>query len=178
MTQIFPASRLAAARMAFLRSIAIHTKAIKELRELSPRLSQTELEKDASLRAKIADSETNHVEISSLSLSSEVLIATAGPSRFQAAGTWSNRWNLDEVRWLRKWATFALLWWTAVGWCTKNDCPQGCAAVRGHYDGLALDLVLAKEILVALDAGDGKSVSPNRTSSGRELLDVVNQSIP
>ena len=145
--------------MAFVRSLAIRTGAIRELRELRPPLLQTELERDANLRETIANSESRHIEISWMSLSSETLINTAGISRFMAAGTWLNHWNLNQVRWLQKWGTFALLWWTAAGWCTKADCSQGCAAVNGQDDALALELVLTKEMLVALEAGDGVGVS-------------------
>jgi hypothetical protein len=121
-----PASRQIAARIAFLRALAIHSDAIGRLRSCpSPAASDGQ-------RALLKLPDGDHA-IWRIGLSRKEVLAIAGPKRVAVASTWAKASKLGGVSWLEHWAAFAMVAW---------DLAR-----------TALDLVATPEIMRRLDVG-------------------------
>lgn len=145
--QVVPAPRRAMARVAFIRTLAKHTTAIRDLRAWRLPLSALDSEHERALREMgMADRHLFSVRWGSVSRA--MLFDVAGADRVDGAGTWSRHWKLDDAPWLHKWAVFALLQWDIGRSCTVPDCPQGCMAARADDDMDALQLVLTPDVML------------------------------
>jgi hypothetical protein len=141
------------ARAAFIRALAKHSAAIRDLRAWRPQTSQAaEFKQDVdAVSGTVPHLFSGHWG----SISRQMLFDVAGAERVSGAAAWTLSWKLDRAPWLHKWAVFAILRWDIGRHCTIPNCPDGCVAADANDDVRALKLVAARHVLLTL--GDERS---------------------
>jgi hypothetical protein len=123
--------------MAFLRALAKHSQAIRELHDLRE-------------TSDVDDRNAGHSHFD-LALQ-QVLFRRAGPRRVQAVKAWAKQWSLSAP-WLQTWGTYALLRWEVGATCRDPECPHRCSSVRWGDLTEALTAALSEGRLHLLPKG-------------------------